>query len=231
MKKKAALLLALLVLAAGILAAQVSVGAGGYVGGDFGGGNQLSMNILGITVDAVAKTPYFGGGGFLFFDAKYVEFSLGFFLGGGTWTAEGNALGVSQNENFNLTLTNVSLSALGKYPVSISEAVSVFPLLGVDFLLFTSLKNKDSGDRYLDYEDFSSLWFKLGCGLDFAVSRQIYVRLEALYGLRLANQGEEDIQEENEELLEEAIRLGGSGEAKRRVGHGLTVRAAVGYTF
>jgi opacity protein-like surface antigen len=233
MKKKVALFLAMAVLGAGSLAAQMSIGAGGYVGGDFGGGYQASISAMGVSADTVMKLPYFGGGGFVFLDAQYVELFTGFFTGGGTMSMTAKATGVPgiQNESLesDLTYSNLSLGILGKYPISISEAISFFPLLGIDYLISTAVKEKSSGTEYSDYKDFSSFWFKLGGGLDFAVADNIFVRLEALYGLRLANKIEKDLKKNMDPLIDAAKAAGASGESKTRLGHGLTVKLALGY--
>jgi opacity protein-like surface antigen len=229
MKKKVTLFLVLAVLGAGSLAAQMSMGVGGYVGGDFGGGIKASASYGGVSMEAVAKLPYFGGGGFLFFDAQYVELSFGFFAGGGTMSMTGT--GMPSVDGTDLTYNNLSLGLLGKYPFSISTAFSVFPLLGIDYLISTSVKEKSSGTEAPESGDYSSFWFKLGGGLDFAVAGNIFVRLEALYGLRLATKAEKDLKEMVDPLIDAAKAMGASGESKTRLGHGLTVKVALGYKF
>ncbi|MDR0710242.1 MAG: outer membrane beta-barrel protein [Spirochaetaceae bacterium] len=231
MKKKAALLLALSVLAAGALAAQVSVGAGGYAGGDFRGGIEMSASTSGISInDGLLKTPYFGGGGYLFLDVRYAELSFGFFGGGGTWSASGSFYGGLTSE-IEILRTSLSLEALGKYPFSIGESLSVFPLLGIEYLISTKIKEKATNKERPNPGDYNALWFKLGGGLDFALSRQLYLRFEALYGLRPPNKAETDMLKVFSELLESYKLPAFEGKTKIRVGHGLTVKMALGYAF
>jgi hypothetical protein len=62
------------------------------------------------------KTPYAGGGGFVFFDATFAEVSLGFLGGGGEWDA-GDIGGTKGDISF----TGLDIGLLGKYPFAISE--------------------------------------------------------------------------------------------------------------
>jgi hypothetical protein len=75
-----------------------------------------------------------------------------------------------------------------------------------------------------DAGDFSALWFKFGGGVDYLLTPQIYLRFEALYGLRLPNKAENDLVD----LFDD---MGASSDAKSLLGHGLTIKAAVGYRF
>jgi hypothetical protein len=69
----------------------------------------------------------------------------------------------------------------------------------------------------------------LGGGLDFAVDDNIFIRLEALYGLRLANKIERDLKTNMYPIIDAAKAAGASGESKTRLEHGLTVKLALGY--
>ncbi|MDR1148219.1 MAG: outer membrane beta-barrel protein [Spirochaetaceae bacterium] len=185
----------------------LSAGAGALIGGDFGGGVKATGSEF--------KTPYFGGGGFLFFDATYAELSFGILGGGGKWGGD---------DTENATITNLNIGLLGKYPFAINEKLSVFPLLGIDYQITVSAKidgeeYKHDGDD--SPGDFSALWFKLGGGLDYDITSNLYLRGELLYGLRLANKAEND--------MKDGIPDG--ADPKTRLGHGLNVKIAVGYKF
>lgn len=237
MAKKVFSILVLAVFFAGTLAAQereqeaapaglFSAGVGGLIGGDFGGGaegkaDEGSMKFT---------TPYFGGGGYAFFDAKYAEFSLAFYGGGGKskMTMEGG--GTSQTSENDSSITNFNIGLLGKYPFAINDKLTLFPLLGIDYSICLSAKtdgeehkNKDGNDAP---GDFSALWFKFGGGGDFSLTEKVYLRLEALYGIRLANKAEAD--------MEDFIKAKAQGvdiDTKTLLGHGLTVKLGVGYKF
>jgi hypothetical protein len=185
---------------------KLSAGAGGYFTSAFGGGIEEDG-------EAWFKTPYFGGGGFAFFDATFAEVSVGFFGGGG------------KNEDFfgDMSFMGLDIGLLGKYPFAISDKLSAFPLLGITYRVVLSVKDED-GEQYTNSDgdnasgDFSALWFKLGGGVDYSFTDAIYLRGEALYGLRLANKVENDWVNE-------------SDSAKALLGHGLDIKIAVGYRF
>jgi opacity protein-like surface antigen len=198
----------------------ISAGAGALIGGDFGGGVEFSGG------GSVYKleTPYFGGGGFLFFDATYAELSFGILAGGGKIKVPDMMGGDTDS-----TITNLNIGLLGKYPFAINEKLSVFPLLGIDYQITVSRKiDGDEYERNIDGSDgkpvdFSALWFKLGGGLDYDITSNVYLRGEALYGLRLANKMENDLKDAFDDM--------GASDSKTRLGHGLTVKLAVGYRF
>jgi hypothetical protein len=219
--KKLMLLLVLAALAAGGAFAlpefTLSAGVGGYFTSDFGGGVEASYG--GQT--GSMKTPYFGGGGFAFFDATYAELSLGFFGGSGKMKSEEP----DSSSEYDLSITGLDIGLLGKYPFAVSEKLSVFPLLGITYRVVLSVKDEDGNkiddSGMADSGDFSALWFKLGGGLDFSFTDQIYLRGEALYGLRLANKFENDMVDS----------IPSAADSKTLLGHGLEVKVAVGYRF
>jgi hypothetical protein len=208
-KKNLAVLIIAALTASGVFAQGfgLSAGLGGYFGSDFGGGYEAS----GFKIEM----PYFGGGGFAFFDATYAELSVGVLAGGGSWKSGGS-------EDFKVSLMNLDIALLGKFPIAVGSSLTVFPLLGADYQVTLSLKDKDGeelekegGDKMAG--DFSALWFKLGGGLDYAITSNLYLRFEALYGIRLANKFETDTKDDNDvDIL---------------LGHGLTAKLAVGFKF
>jgi hypothetical protein len=208
-KKNLAVLIIAALTASGVFAQGIglSAGIGGYFGGDFGGGIEQG--------DEKIETPYFGGGGFAFFDAKYAELSFGVLGGGGTWKM--------MSEDADMSIMNLDIALLGKFPIAVGSSLTVFPLLGVNYQATVSLKNED-GDEYEGFfgsdggpSDFSALWFKFGGGLDYAITGNLYLRFEALYGIRLANKFETDMKDDFE--------------ADVLLGHGLTAKLAVGFKF
>ncbi|MDR2509010.1 MAG: outer membrane beta-barrel protein, partial [Spirochaetaceae bacterium] len=230
MVKKGLLVLALAALVAGGAFAQddeggafkLSAGVGGFFGSDFGGGAEASatMPVVG-KIDMTMETPYLGGGGFVFFDATYAELSLAFF--GGTMKNK------SDGTETDSSIMNFNIGLLGKYPIAVGEKLKVFPLLGIEYDICLSAKDEDGneyegmgGDGDGGPGDFSALWFKLGGGLDFALTEKLYLRFEALYGLRLENKFEKDMKDYLEPM---------DSDAKTRLGHGLTAKLALGFTF
>jgi opacity protein-like surface antigen len=203
-KKNLAVLIIAALTASGVFAQGfgLSAGLGGYVGGDFGGGSEIDGE--------KGDTPYFGGGGFAFFDATYAELSAGVLVGGGKWSSA-----------YTVSIMNLNISVLGKYPIAIGEKLSVFPLLGIDYQAALSLKDEDGEDATDKTEEFSALWFKLGGGLDYAITGNLYLRFEALYGIRLENEAEKNAKKDYGDVLD----------VKTLLGHGLTAKIAVGFKF
>jgi opacity protein-like surface antigen len=222
--KKGFLVLMVVVLAVGSAFAQVpefklSAGAGGYFTSDFGGGTKFTNTINNKTIETIF--PYAGGGGFVFFDATFAELSLGFFAGSGE--VEMRASG-GIGEKWDTSRTGLDISLLGKYPFTLGEHFTLFPLLGIDYRHIISLKNKTTGTKMDNPGDYSALWFKFGVGTDYAFTDHIFVRLGILYGLRLANKYEKDqlnvLKSHSAYTNEDTL-----------LGHGLDVKLAVGYKF
>jgi hypothetical protein len=74
-------------LAAGGVFAQaplsVSVGLGGFMDKDFGGGFNLDLETNGQSTNAIIDTPHWGGGGYAFLDLTYIEIMFGIYKGNG----------------------------------------------------------------------------------------------------------------------------------------------------
>ena len=194
-----------------------SVGAGVYLTGDFGGGWEASGGGDSLTW----KTPYFGGGGFIFFDATFAELSLGFFGAGGNMTFEGRFGGQTISDRERWSVGGFDIGLLGKYPVVMSDQLTLFPLLGLSYRVIFSARM--DGESICDPGDFSALWFKFGGGLDFAVNNRVFLRGQALYGFRVRNRFERD-------SVNDWGRYPGVN-ASARLGHGLSIRFGVGYRF
>jgi hypothetical protein len=232
MAKKGLFVLVLAAFAVGGVWAQtefsVSAGVGGLFGSDFGGGVDASREVAGQPVSSKTETPYFGGGGCAFLDVTYAELTLAFFAGGGKYKGSSTVSGTTNSTELDWSITNLNICLLLKYPIEISYAFSLFPLLGIDYGICLSAKidGNDIEDRLGDHKagDFSALWFKAGAGGDIAFTDEIYLRLEALYGIRLANKYETDIKDSFE-------KNNSSADVKTLFGHGLTAKLAVGFKF
>jgi hypothetical protein len=216
MAKKCLLILILTATFAGGVFAQsefrLGAGAGGYFTSDFGGGVEWSI----YGQPTYMRTPYTGGGGFVFFDAIYAELSLGFFTGNGT---------VGSGENNERLYTGLDIGLFGKYPFELNEMLSIFPLLGVTYRAMLSAKTADGSEIKEDGNglagDFSALWFKLGCGADFFFTDNIHLRGEVSYGLRLTNKFENDY----------ITQFFETEYPKTLIGHGFEAKVAAGYRF
>lgn len=234
MAKKSLLVLVLVVIVTTVAFAgpefKLSLGAGGYFASDFGGGAEWESGSWRIAYE----TPYAGGGGFLFLDATFVELSFGFFTGSGTMrsVADIGALG-SYSLEAGYSLTGLDIGLMGKYPFIISPKFSIFPLLGINYRTILNLKDED-GNESNEPGDLSVLWMKLGGGLDYFFSDNIFLRFGVSYGIRLPNQYDEEMSD----FLKEYIDAQGISNPDSsgpswgpRLGHGLEVKLAVGFSF
>jgi hypothetical protein len=161
----------------------MSAGVGGLYSTQFDGGYSTTLGYV--------HYPVSGFGGFLFFDASYVEASAGVFFGKMSQETK-----LITHKEY-ISLTSVNIGVLGKYPIELGSFV-LYPLLGVEYDVNIVAKDED-GAPVKDKHDkanalqFNALWFKGGIGADFSITDSIYIRGQALYGARLVNQYEKDI--------------------------------------
>jgi len=210
-----------------VSALDLSVGGGGFFASDFGGGVEYNVSVAGAgEVTSTTKTPYYGGGLNLFFDLAFAEVSIGYFMGGGEWETEVKSTIVgqgsqSQSDKFDFSASSINLGLLGKYPIALSDAMTVFPAVGIDYLMCISAKLNGNDEE--EPGDLSALAIKFGAGLDFGLSDKLFLRSELLYGIRLASTFENDLGD----LLKAAFQ--GLGTSETRLGHGLTVKVGIGF--
>jgi hypothetical protein len=201
MKKTVFVLFLLLSFIKNAAAADFTMSAGG--GGLFGytftrytleGGNASSTQ-------SMDRLDY---GGFLFFDATYAEFSV--LIQGGNNVYQENmikstvSLTDSKGRGSELHL---GFSLLGKYPFKINEKITWFPLLGVTYQIALIQKRHPDGDLEYDrskgelpedkdknYKPYplsawNSFWINIGAGIDYHITKALFVRGELLFGFRL----------------------------------------------
>ena len=193
---------------------RTSIGYGGYFTSDFGGGLEISEPRHD---DANhQKTPYEGGGAFIFFDATYIEANLGVLFTSGEWKF--NKFDFRPPDNVNASTIGLDIGLMVKYPFAISDRFSMFPLFGITYRSIHLLLPM----KYFIYEnamEFSTFWFKLGGGLDYSFNDDIYLRTGITYGIRLINKYEKEWA---------SIYLY-EGSTKYLLGHGLEVKLAIGF--
>ena len=144
-----------------------------------------------------------------FFDATLAEASIGLVLGL-----------PPKSETF-----GISFSLIGKYPLRLNQSITFFPAVGIDyqsvFAGYVSGTGEKIGSSINSEEpensENSALWFKFGAGLDYNINYDMYLRLTALYGVRLPNKFEQD-------------RIDTSG-ATYVLGHGITIKLGLGFRF
>ncbi|GMO20645.1 MAG: hypothetical protein Ta2A_27280 [Treponemataceae bacterium] len=186
-----------------------------------------------------ASTAVLGGGVNVWFDATFVEVNIGLVFGNYFFPKEDSdayKLGGDRTDD----VMALRVGALGKYPIALNEKVTLFPALGIDYEMALTRKyhagilkgkgwdGKDdgtyaravNGEKSTMLEQYSALWFKAGVGADFALGEKLYLRTEALYGIRLHNKYESDL-----------LDAGNNSDKVSIIGHGLDVKVGVGFKF
>jgi len=177
--KKIVLALFLTAFAAGGVFAQMSAG----VGGNFGV-HMTSYSHPDVDIDN--PKPIVGVGFNAFFDANYVMFKAGMFIGG---NSEDYDPGVGKKITMKMTGTYLSLGVLGKYPIDMG-GFTFFPMLGLEYNMLLSMKVSVDSDsetyKRADQDNASDsdmLILQLGVGADFNLTDKIYVRPSLLWGI------------------------------------------------
>ncbi|GHU15573.1 hypothetical protein FACS1894163_02790 [Spirochaetia bacterium] len=180
-------------------------------------------------------------GGFLFFDATYGEFYLSVSGGSGdlvnTSTTTGLGAPITQDPSYPKTATSsLGIGLLGKYPFQLQK-FTLFPLAGIEYQVFFTGAYKD--DYTTDAietkaSDFNTLWFRAGGGVDYALTESLYIRLEGLYGFKLAPT---EFDKNSENYVEGGGPLpsmgatGTGGDVKSGWVNTVTLKLGVGYKF
>ena len=172
----------------------------------------------------------FGGGVYGFFDATYAELNAAFIIKQANQSLDSpDALVDPANKEHSFTFYQLNLSLLLKYPFSLGERWSLFPLLGIDGQIGLGdfdddLKKGFQKTKGFGYdvptlgEFWNSLWVTLGAGADFSLGGNLFIRGEALYSLKLNSVYETELADYWAE------QIGG-------IANGPTVKIGVGYRF
>jgi len=226
MGKKVCYIFLLMVIVANVVYAvpelKISTGVGGYIINDFPGVAKGISDDINKSLSSKTK----GGGGFVFFDITFAEFSFGFF--GGNCTFEDR---YEDNTDVNLdeyifSPIGFDISLMGKAPFGIGKKVNLYPLMGINYRIITAMFDEDA----LEVEnavDYSALSFRLGFGMDIfflpdSVNDSLFLRLGIIGGIRLPNKFEKDLVEYYESL---------NFDAKAYPGLAIDFKIALGYRF
>jgi hypothetical protein len=194
---------------------RISAGAGGFIPGGLGGGMTWGNR------EQVAM-PYTGVGAYLFFDVMYAEVFAGYSTGGGKW----ESVNTDPNDLPDMQRSYLHFDLFVKYPFG-AGAVKFFPLMGIGYELSTAGKLQFPDDEHYVFNGkngrlasnaLSAMWVRLGGGLDFDMSRGVYLRSEFLYGIRTANAYENDA-------------AANTGDGWTMPGHGFTLKIGLGIKF
>jgi hypothetical protein len=216
----------------------VSVGAGGFITKAFGGGLDVSGDIPGgLSISGNATLPSWGGGGFVFLDATFVEVGIGFSSNSGSTELGGDLSTFAQSSGLDtsakFSYTALDFSVVVKYPFKVGP-VALFPMAGVNYKYVLSAKDDDGGPwkhpmgngvEELAADKLSAFGLLFGAGLDFHIIPAFYLRGEILYNIRFANKFEKDTKKAFKD------ESGGFVTAKTKLGHGPTIKLGIGYKF
>jgi len=177
----------------------LSIGGGGLFGYTF-----TRYTLKGGEVRSSQSMDRLDYGGFIFFDATYVEFSV-LIQGGYNWYQENMIYSDASLPDSRGTGTemNLSFSLLGKYPFKINERFTWFPLLGVVYqvaiiqkrhpdggLVYDRSKgrlpeDRDKNDDPYPLSAWNSFLINVGAGIDCHFTKNLFLRSELLFGFRL----------------------------------------------
>ena len=177
----------------------LSAGAGGLIGYTF-----TRYTLEGGNVHSTQHMDRLDYAGFVFFDASYAEISVMFKAGNSTYSENmiytSAAMAGSTGKG---TESSIGFSLLGKFPFTINEQISWFPLFGLEYhialmqrrhpdgdLVYDRAKGELAEDRDKDDNSYpllawNSFWINVGGGIDYAISGPLFLRGELLFGFRL----------------------------------------------
>jgi opacity protein-like surface antigen len=149
------------------------------------------------------KETSVGGGIWAFFDATYAELDAALIWNSITQDVKTSSINpAAGNTEKDYLITQLNISILGKYPFAIGEKLQLFPLLGVDFQIALTdrddeiakdIKSAPGNTTAPSLGDFwNSLWLKAGIGVDYSITENLYLRCEALYGIKFNSKYETD---------------------------------------
>ena len=187
--KRLLLVLAMVCLATGAFATDVSFGIGAsasYYSSDF------TESFAGLTGDsAITKIPF----NFIAYaDMTYLQVAVGYRMFRGAHEKDTNPIsGVSETDFNRFSASYVSFAAYGKFPLQLGSVI-FFPMIGVEYdMVIAGTYNDGTAWTSQTKSDQSEFWIKGGIGLDVPVSPQLYVRPELILGYKLLNKPEKDL--------------------------------------
>jgi len=208
----------------------LSAGIGGITGGHF---TRYRMRADGTEARLYADQDIsnFEAGAFAFFDATFVTASVFFQSGMGNFDEPISINGIHFPElsRSGQGWQNVlGFSLLGRYPFRLNNRFTVFPLLGMDYVITLVYRrtdadgfiyNRDDGIREEDFDgafvlsDWNAFLVRLGGGVEFDLTDRIFLRGDLLYSIRLMT----NYESRNLELMKIM-----SGDDTLRFGNGLS---------
>ncbi|MDR1149185.1 MAG: hypothetical protein LBK66_11195 [Spirochaetaceae bacterium] len=190
MHKKPILVSIFIFLGSTVFSLDLSTGYGLILGGNF---DTLNSE-LDLTSTSVKQTySQFNFGGLIFFDAKYAMVDVSFY-GNLTTFSYNNTLKTYTmvNENYQLAGSNLAFGLYAKYPFTLNNKISIFPIVGIqgsiglsqNFTRDFGARNAKQGESYGNAKDWSNFAIKFGAGVDIKMSGTIFLRAGLLGNYR-----------------------------------------------
>ena len=219
MKKGIAILILIVLTATGVFAQgfSVSAGGGGLFDWNFNNGVQGKWG-SNIEYEGYRNMSF---GGFVFVDFTYAELNLGFTYGLLTFVRE--QTGKSPAGKPMGTMLAPGASLLLKIPLNFGK-MTLFPLLGAGYYAVIIAKDDDGNDISDSLTDtlkeLSQICILGGAGFDMFLAGSLFMRVEALYQVRLSSKTIVDSADANTDP-----------DAMPTIGRGPQVKIGVGYRF
>jgi len=178
-----------------------------------GGGAFYDWSLKNSVEEVASQSGYdlMSFGAFAFFDAKYVELSVGPSFG----IANSEKKIESGSNSKNYKLFQLDLSVLGKIPINLADGKFIFfPMLGASFnaVLFGI-----SGTEGKTVSELNQIGLLGGVGFDYNITSSVYLRSEGLFHFRFPVW----------ELMDSMKEPG----SKVNFGMGPRIRLGIGYRF
>jgi opacity protein-like surface antigen len=214
--KKIIALFVVFVCVGAALSAQISFGGGtlvDYIGNNAGAkmtfSAELKKDFPDEAIDMSEVENALGVGGFAFLDLMYAEINMDFSYGIHSYVLKFG----DEKETGDLgTSLNLGFSLLGKYPFDLGP-VTLYPMAGLGYNIVLA-RMDEKGNNYKDSEeykdsdrsvtgDYSQFFLMAGAGLDYNINRNIYLRFQTLFQMRLAPKGVRDAISEIEKMYKD----------------------------
>ena len=224
MKKRFCVTALVMILAAPVWCNEfaMSLGGGGFIGGHFTRYKLMADGNIDVTPQSSANVKItslqnmnqldFGGG--LFFDATWAEFGVNIVVGMNSYSdatdaKNGGKIVYGDEATGTGRETMLGLSLLGKYPFELTQQISIFPLLGIDYRIALQELRQPEGRKLYDratgiqeqldsnkerykLSAWNALFVVMGAGLDYRFHSSWFLRTELLYNIRLMTPWESD---------------------------------------
>jgi hypothetical protein len=153
---------------------ELSFGANVRTGMRFTKTNVHITDYTSLLEDRSFKKRGYDVGGGLFFDMTYAVIRMDFMYNK-VWSVPGPGWDSYGILNFGIFV---------KYPFKFSK-IAFFPLVGVDYEVVHSSYVKPPSIH-------NALWLRFGAGMDYSITRSMYLRVEGLYGFKFDSEYEKD---------------------------------------